>query len=372
MSDRVYMLDMAVYQDPTKMPWRDFVENGVLMGICKSSMGGGFDARCDGHVAAMKEGGAKTGLYHWADPTQDWRRQTEYFLRKIELHEPDTIAYDVEQWWSNWQLWHEYIQGQRPGSDVPRIPASQWIDCISTIREIVRAETDYEQNARALNYSARWVLQLYPELVPYLKDLQQWMAYYILSGVPRKVTWEELHAVPVDGSNPGLPQGIDEWLWWQFSSLLILPGVSFRMDTNLFEGNRDQFYTWIGNNSGGPPPQPDPEPEQPIALSPCECIVKAVDEILDGAPWHDALEKLSGCLVCVEGPPAYEVPLYKAVVHASVLNVRSGPSTSYEVVTSLVYGDKVDIWEEMGTWGRISPGGKSELWASTKWMTREA
>lgn len=278
MSDRVYMIDMAKYQDPTKIPWASFVENDVLMGICKSSMGGGFDANCDGHVAAMKAGGAKTGLYHWVDPTQDWRTQTTYFLRKIEQHNPDVIAYDVEQWWANWQLWYEYNKRLRPGSDVPRIPASQWIDCINTIREIVRAETDYEQNARALDYSARWVLNLYPKLVPHVADLQQWMAYYILSGLPRKVTWEGLYRIPPAGTSPGLPDGIDEELWWQFSSLLILPGVGFRMDTNLFNGTKDQFFTWVGNDAGGPLPQPDPEPEPLPVLSPCECIVKAIDE----------------------------------------------------------------------------------------------
>ena len=370
MSDRVYMADVAKYQDPTKIPWAVFVENGVLMGICKSSMGGGFDKNCDGHVAAMKDGGAKTGLYHWVDPTQDWFQQAIYFLRKIEQHEPDAIAYDIEQWWANWQLWSEYNQGLRPGSDVPRIPVSQWIDCINTFREVMRAETDYEQNARALDYSARWVLQLYPDLIPHVKDLQQWMAYYVLSGTPRKVTWEQLHTIPADGARPGLPPGIDEELWWQFSSLLILPGVNFRLDTNIFNGTRDQFFTWISNGAGGPPPRPDPEPEPLPVLTPNECIVKAIDELLAGVPWHDALTNLKGCLEVAEEPAS--TSLFTAVVHASTLNVRSGPGTEYPAISSLVYGDRVEIWEEVGTWGRLSPGGNSDRWASTKWMTTEA
>lgn len=371
MSDQVYILDVAKYQDPTKMPWAEFVQNDVLMGIAKSSMGGGFDRNCDEHIAAMKEGGALTGLYHWCDPTQDFRTQAYFFVRKILEHMPNVIAYDIEQWWANWQLWSEYTRGERPGSDVPRIPTSQWIDCISAIREVIRAETDYEQNARALDYSARWVLQLYPGLVPHVADLPQWMAYYILSGSPRKVTWDGLHAIPPAGAQPGLPLGITEWLIWQFSSLLILPGVSFRMDTNIFNGTREQFLAWASNDNGGPPPTPDPEPV-PVPLTNCDYMVAAIGDILDGEPWQDTLEKLQGNLVCAEESPAIQQPLYKAVVHAGALNVREGPGTEYAVVNSLAYGDKVDIWEEIGTWGRISPGGNEEQWTSTKWITREA
>ena len=48
--------------------------------------------------------------------------------------------------------------------------------------------------------------------------------------------------------------------------------------------------------------------------------------------------------------------LYEGVTTASVLRIRSGPSTSYSQVGSLICGSKVQIMEESDGWGKIESG----------------
>ncbi|MBS4220503.1 SH3 domain-containing protein [Bacillus sp. FJAT-49711] len=55
-------------------------------------------------------------------------------------------------------------------------------------------------------------------------------------------------------------------------------------------------------------------------------------------------------------------------VTASVLNVRSGPSTNYKVVTTIKKGQSVIVNQTKGSWGKIKVGSKTG-WVSTKYLT---
>lgn len=50
-----------------------------------------------------------------------------------------------------------------------------------------------------------------------------------------------------------------------------------------------------------------------------------------------------------------------ATVTADVLNVRSGPGTTYEVLSTIRYGQSAAIletrWSEGEAWGRLTSGG---------------
>jgi hypothetical protein len=363
MADRAYTIDGSKH-NPVTIPWRQFVDGGVFMGIFKSSMGGGYDYRCDAHVASAKDGGADVGLYHWLDPTQNHRQQAIYHVRKIELHKPVCIGYDIEQWWANWQLWYEYTRRERPGNEVPRISAQQWIDCVETFREVMRAETDYEARGKALSYSARWVLNLYPELIPYINDLPQWLAYYIASGSVRSITWDQLHTMPAEGASPGMPPGIISWLLWQISAVLKLPGTDFPLDVNLFNGTVDDYFAWRDDVVVPDPPDPGPDP-----VTVREVLIATADRILvDPGSWQAALEAMRDSLATAA--PAPVGPEYYAVVTASALNIRSGPGTGYGVVGHFTEGDRTGVWETMGNWARVSPEGISEMWTSLSWLRR--
>lgn len=58
--------------------------------------------------------------------------------------------------------------------------------------------------------------------------------------------------------------------------------------------------------------------------------------------------------------------LYKAKVTAGVLNVRSGPSTSYKVVSTRKRNQIVSVYEEVNGWGRI--GG--DQWCSLAYLSK--
>ena len=61
------------------------------------------------------------------------------------------------------------------------------------------------------------------------------------------------------------------------------------------------------------------------------------------------------------------VTSYQAIVTASTLNVRSGPSTSYSIIGKLKYGETVTVTRESGDWGYIAAEGG---WCNLDYLTK--
>ncbi|MDC8004670.1 SH3 domain-containing protein [Aureisphaera galaxeae] len=61
----------------------------------------------------------------------------------------------------------------------------------------------------------------------------------------------------------------------------------------------------------------------------------------------------------------YVKDVKRAVVNADVLNVRSGPSVSFNRVGSVVKNQEVFVYKEKGNWSKIS---LDELWVSSKFI----
>ena len=59
----------------------------------------------------------------------------------------------------------------------------------------------------------------------------------------------------------------------------------------------------------------------------------------------------------------------EGVVTASVLNVRSGPNTSYSVITKLYKGDKVEILESSNGWNKIKTSSGKTGWSSAEYLS---
>jgi len=59
----------------------------------------------------------------------------------------------------------------------------------------------------------------------------------------------------------------------------------------------------------------------------------------------------------------------EGVVTASALNVRSGPSTSYSVITKLYKGDKVEILERSNGWSKIKTSSGKTGWSSEEYLS---
>lgn len=66
--------------------------------------------------------------------------------------------------------------------------------------------------------------------------------------------------------------------------------------------------------------------------------------------------------------PAHAATSKTKYVTASALNVRTGPSTHYRVVTTIKKNQSVRVTETKGSWDRITVGSKTG-WASNKYLT---
>ena len=66
--------------------------------IRKLSMGGGPDNRLE-DILSVRKAWAAMGGYHWNDPTQKWKIQSDIFLNQIKIWNPNFLAFDIEQGW---------------------------------------------------------------------------------------------------------------------------------------------------------------------------------------------------------------------------------------------------------------------------------
>lgn len=78
-------------------------------------------------------------------------------------------------------------------------------------------------------------------------------------------------------------------------------------------------------------------------------------------------------LVDLSRPRAYFEPgdgVYPARVIATALRIRSGPSTGHAIIGRLVFGETVEIYDELGLWLRISPPTDQPAWIHGDWADR--
>jgi GH25 family lysozyme M1 (1,4-beta-N-acetylmuramidase) len=263
------MSDVSWYQLPHTIPWAMLKEQyGITRVAVKSSMGGGFDARCDGHCEDVKRDGLKLELYHWIDPIQGWGNQAVYFINKINKHQPDKIDFDIEHWWADW------VKYQKDAATCPRLSVAQIRDSARIIWEKVEKETGYGPD-RSRGYSACWFIEKYcMELVPFLRTKALWWADYVLARAYVRSMWPEIYYYrKADGTRAPaakyklspekfevlqiylegnknkvrVPAGLaqDQVVAWQFDSKIQPEGCSVNIDLSLVFDNEE------------PEPQPD-------------------------------------------------------------------------------------------------------------------
>lgn len=106
---------------------------------------------------------------------------------------------------------------------------------------------------------------------------------------------------------PMLPPGWSDWKFWQYSSGGRVPGISGSTDMNYFNGTGQELIAYAGQSA------------QPV---------------------EDVSTKL------------------QAQVTVTQLNVRSGPSTSFKKITTLQFGDRVNVIDIGGSdvWIEHQPG----------------
>ncbi len=270
--DLALATDVSYYQDPAKMNCAQLKAGGFELGIAKFSMGGGYDKRADGHIAGFKNAGMKTGGYHWCDPTQDWNRQADFFLFKIDLLKPDMVMYDVEQWWSSWDKYSKFLRREIPVSQVPRLTQAQVLDNLRAVVTRVLPRSGIPKHRHKV-YTARWVDARFPKLSDVIQELGLGVvnASYRTNvagttWMKRRYTWEEFYRlIPVDRP-PLIPEGLtmDDIHLEQFTSSPILPSLNFNIDCNFFRGTKQEFFNWIEDDVEPPLPPEAPHGHKEI------------------------------------------------------------------------------------------------------------
>ncbi len=266
MANPVLAGDVSYYQDPAKLDCVGLKAGGFELMIAKFSMGGGYDKRADAHIANFKNSGVKTGGYHWCDPTQNWIKQSDFFLYKIDQHKPNMVMYDVEQWWSDWVKYGKFLRREIPISQVPRLTQNQVLDSLRAIVTRVLPKSGIPKHRHKI-YTARWVDARFPNLSEVIKELGLGVvnASYRtnIAGttwMKRRYSWDEFYRlIPVDRP-PLIPEGlsIEDIDLEQFTSSPILPPLDFNIDCNFYRGTKDEFFTWIEDSIPPPPPPPPP------------------------------------------------------------------------------------------------------------------
>ena len=271
----------------------------------------------------LANSGMPIAAYHWIDPTVDADQQvarTLNFLRTSGL-QIQAIFADFEQWWSNWEQWHQAILKELAWNLVSRFNANK----ISSHAKMVFEEFAASE-WKTFGYTrASFVDEFAPEAASWIPEYRWWLAHYITIE-KQTLSWAGLKAriLPLVDFLPAMPPELtrDKVVGHQFTGdKLFLPGLYedvFRMkrakaDVNFFD---EDFLTEIGAV-----PNPKPLPE----------------------------------------------PLHEAIVTASPrLNVRSGPSTSHPILYKLMEGAPAKIAELNDGWARLRSF--EEEWCSADFL----
>lgn len=71
-----------------------------------------------------------------------------------------------------------------------------------------------------------------------------------------------------------------------------------------------------------------------------------------------------------DNPPSGSKKVYRTT--ASVLRMRKGPGTSYDIIAKLVYGTGVTILSSSGNWRKVKTFGGKVGWVSNNYLKKEA
>lgn len=302
---RIWGIDVSDWNDPNAIDFRYLKDNGCRFVIVKSSMGGGLSRRLVAHADAVRKANLHLLIYHWADPTVSIPRQLDYLDQAVKLVRPEGIAIDIEQWWANWNEFHEYLSGKRKQSEVRIIPKSS----LNSFYYRIMIETSLRfPNITRNNilYTSRWFWTQYvPGMESWISRYPLWIAYYPIKSL-RFMSWDRFDQF-IQTSN--YPIKTIQWKLWQVcDNHILLPRMKFGLDVDIFNGSYDDFVEW-----------------------------------LDTDTYHEAIES--------------DVPIRMVVVTARIgLRVREAPN-GRDTGKRLKYGDKVKIYEEEPAgghvWGKI-------------------
>ncbi|MEX0319999.1 MAG: glycoside hydrolase family 25 protein [Ruegeria sp.] len=207
----VHGIDISRWQGD--IDWRTARASGVSFAFIKATEGGDLaDPMFENHRRGARSAGVPWGAYHYF-----------YFCRPA----------DVQARW--------FIRHVPKGSDLPHVLDMEWNPRSRTCRKrpdgaTVRAEARRFLDILERHYGRRPIVyttvDFYQETgIGRLRGTEFWLRS--VAGHPREVY-------------PGAP-----WTFWQYTGTGLVPGISGRVDINVFRGGPESWSRWV---SGVPAP----------------------------------------------------------------------------------------------------------------------
>ncbi len=273
--DAFFIVDVSQWDDDIN--WNVLAHHNVVSAVVKAT-GGNYsvDPKFRQHVAAAKAAGLVVGAYHWADPNCNDNSQAQFFLDTIAGQPIHYLAIDVEQEWADWREWQKLRTGDL--SSLSRYVAP---DRISANALNIARHVQGKSGLPVIIYTRASFIDTYARPAQsWLPTFDLWIANYrykdadALKKSKIRTTWEEMaeHYMPDPSQHPALPKGVSKWKFWQFSGeLFVLEGTGeTKIDINLFNGSKADFYAWARASAPAAPADPppaDPNP-QPVSRDP--------------------------------------------------------------------------------------------------------
>jgi len=299
-------IDISGWQP--KLDAQTLREAGVELVILKSSEGLATDSCFRDNAKRLLDGGIRIAAYHFIRFGIDPTLQAKYCLGAIAGWPLEFIAGDIERHY-----------GKGVNAFTPK--HVDWH--AKTFMSVLAGQDCY----RPVVYTNEGTINTY-SLGSWMQAYPSWLAAYLFRWHPEqriKLSWDDLKQVwtPPVGKYPFVPPNAGKLCGWQWSGdRFVLPGVwgdtagkrDTCLDVNLFDAK------WLG--FGNTPVIPVPAPKEANTAK-------------------------------------------SATVTATVLNVRTGPGATYQIVAALYQGDQVKIAGEKYGWGRLAD---SERWISLDWV----
>ena len=361
------------------------------------------------NARVLANSGMPVAVYHWIDPTVNADQQVAKTLNTLRASglQIQAIFADFEQWWSNWEQWHQAILKELSWNLVSRFNASK---LSSHAKQVFKGFAASEW--KTFGYTrASFVNEFAPEASSWIPEYRWWLAHYITTE-KQTLSWAGLKSriLPLVDFSPAMPPALtrDKVIGHQFTGdKLSLPGLYedvFRVkhakaDVNFFD---EDFLTEIG---AVPNPKPLPEPlhEAIVTASPRLNVrsgpstsAPILYKLMEGAPakiaelkdgwarlrsyedeWCSATYLQIDTSVAPEIPPSPETePADEEVVRKAIvtarprLNIRSGPGLSYPILYKLDTGALVKVVELSDDWARLQS--HKDEWCSADYLRFDA
>jgi hypothetical protein len=267
---------------------------GVQAVIVKMGSGKNLDPKFKQHADAVIKSGMVLMVYHWDDIIFNPVEQAQWVAYTLKpLGYPIKFVWaDLEQWWTNWELWYQFQLGKIPATSVPRMGPVQ----LNTHMK------SYSDNMKLLFPTTFGIYSNFgfettyvPAMSTWIGNYMTWAAHWGSNSIPaRRMEWAELRANHTPNYSIKLAPGtnVQKLVGHQFTGDCVqmrgiynnLLGGWAKADVSVFDQN---FITYLKTGQiPVTPPAPPVVPPVPVPFVDYKVIHPRIN--IRGGPWSDA------------------------------------------------------------------------------------